>query len=67
MRSGRIILAGQNIEERNCQLTDIKVTSSDFLPKIGISRAVHHHIEISFLTLQELTKRDSFMGKKLWH
>lgn len=63
MRTTRTMLTDENIKVNNSQLTDIKVTPSDFLPKIGISRAVHHHIEISFLTLHELTKRDSFMGK----
>ena len=63
MRSTRAMLVDENIEDHNSQLTDIQVTPSDFLSKIGISRAVHHHIEISLLTSQELTKLDSFMGK----
>ena len=51
----------------NDQLTDIKVTPGDFLPEIGISRTVHHHIEISFLAFLDLTNRDSTMGKKPCH
>ena len=50
---------------KNDQLTDIKVTPGDFLPEIGISRTVHHHIEISFLAFLDLTNRDFTMGKKL--
>ena len=58
-------LDAENI--KNDQLTDIKVTPGDFLPEIGISRTVHHHIEISFLAFLDLTNRGCTMGKKLCH